>query len=105
MFNDKLFERYYPLKTEKEKNEFLDSNSREICRIIKRIRIESYLTENENLLDLDSLEYKIRYQEYGNIAVNELNYCLRSENFYKHRTWMACVLSSILLIVCVCIFF
>lgn len=57
----------------------------------------------EKLPDLDSLACKIMYHEYENITVDELNNVLRLKNFNKHKTWMMCVLSLILLIVCVCI--
>lgn len=149
LLNDKLYNQYYPLKTEEEKNEFLNSNSKEIYRMIRDIdhvaRNELYVTQHEyvkkmkptvsflgnpkyrnivhnedlahkmlmdrrvkniteKLQDLDSLEYKIIYHEYENITLNELNYVLRLKNFNKHKTGMMCMLSSILLIVCACIF-
>lgn len=37
LLNDKLYNQYYPLKTEEEKNEFLNSNSKEIYRMIRDI--------------------------------------------------------------------
>lgn len=44
MLNEKLYNQYYPLKTEKEKNEFLNSNSTEIYRMIRDI---GYVVRNE----------------------------------------------------------
>lgn len=149
LLNDKLYNQYYPLKTEEEKMNFLNSNSTEIYRMIRDIghvaRNELYVIKHEyvknmkptvsflgtpkyrniahneylahkmlmdrrvkniteKLPDLDSLACKIMYHEYESITVDELNYVLRLKNFNKHKTWMMCVLSLILLIVCVCIF-
>ena len=149
LFNNKLYTKYYPLKTEKEKNEFLNSYSTKIYRIVRDIRHvarnELYIIQHEyvkkmkptvsflgtpkyrniahneyfahkmlmdkrikniteELPNLDSLACKIMYHEYENITVDELNYILKLINFNKHTTWMRCVLSLILLIVCVCIF-
>ena len=148
LLNDKLYNQYYPLKTEEEKNKFLDSHSTEIYRMTKdighvtrnklyvikheyakkmkptvsflgtpkyrNIAHNEYLTHKmlmdrrvkkitEKLPNIDSLACKIMYHEYENITVDELNYVLRLKNFNKHKTWMICVLSLILLIVCVCI--
>ena len=51
LLNDKLYNQYYPLKTEEEKNEFLNSNSTEIHRMIRDIgydaRNELYAIEHE----------------------------------------------------------
>lgn len=54
--------------------------------------------------DLDSLARKIKYHEYENITIDELNYVLRLKNINRHETWKMCLLLLILLIVCVCIF-
>lgn len=52
----------------------------------------------ENLPDFDSLACKIQCHEYKNITVDELNYVLRFANFHKHKIWMTCVSSLILLL-------
>ena len=149
LLNDKLYNQYYPLKTEEEKNEFLNSHSTEIYRTIRDIgrvaRNELYVIKHEyikkmkptvsfrgrpkyrnishneyltnkmlmdrrikniteKLPNTNYLVCKMMFHEYENITVDELNYVLRLKNFNKHKTWMMCVLSIILLIVCVCIF-
>lgn len=102
-FDDKLYTQYYPLKTEEEKNEFLNFNSTEIL-VHKMLTDRRVKNITDNLQNLDSLACKLMYHEYGNITVDELNYVLKLKNFSKHKMWRMCLLLLILLIVCVCIF-
>ena len=75
MFDDKLYTQYYPLKTEEEKNEFLNSNSTEIYRIIRDIghvaRNELYAIKHEYVKKLKPTVSFLGTPKYRNIAHNE----------------------------------
>lgn len=148
LFNDKLYNQYYPLKTEEEKNEFLYSNNTEIYRMIRDVGNDArkqlydirheyakkmkptvsfsgtlkyqnilhneYFTHKmladrrvknitKNILDIDSLEYRVMNHEYENITVDELNCILSLKNFKRHKILKMCLLLT-LLIICVYIF-
>lgn len=148
LFNDKLYNQYYPLKTEEEKNEFLKSNKAQIYRMIRDVGSDAknqlygiyreytkkmkstvsfsgtlkyqnilhneYFTHKmlvdrrikiitKNILDIDSLEYRVMNHEYENITVDELNCILSLKNFKKRKMLIMCLLLT-LLIICAYIF-
>lgn len=75
MFDDKLYTQYYPLKTEEEKNEFLNFNSTEIYRIIRDIGNvainELYAIQLEYVKKLKPTVSFLGTPKYRNIAHNE----------------------------------
>lgn len=75
MFDDKLYTQYYPLKTEEEKNGFLNSNSTEIYRIISDIghvaRNELYAIKHEYVKKMKPSVSFLGTPKYRNIAHNE----------------------------------
>lgn len=75
LFNDKLYVQYYPLKTEEEKNEFLNSNSIEIYRMVRDIgqiaRYELYAIEHEYVKKMKPTISFLGTPKYQNIAHNE----------------------------------
>lgn len=74
-FDDKLYTQYYPLKTEEEKNEFLNFNSTEIYRIIRDIghvaKNELYAIKHEYVKKLKPTVSFLGISKYRNIAHNE----------------------------------
>ena len=75
LLNDKLYNQYYPLKTEEDKTEFLNSNSMEIYRIIKDIghiaRNELYAIKHEYVKKMKPTVSFLGTPKYRNIAHNE----------------------------------
>lgn len=75
LLNDKLYNQYYPLKTEEEKNEFLNSNSTEIYRMIRDIgsvaRNELYVIKHEYVKKIKPTVSFLGNPKYRNIAHNE----------------------------------
>ena len=75
MFDDKLYTQYYPLKTEEEKNAFLNSNRTEIYRIISDIghvaRNELYAIKHEYVKKMKPTVSFLGTPKYRNITHNE----------------------------------
>ena len=75
MFDDKLYTQYYPLKSEEGKNEFLNSNSTELYRIISDIghvaRNELYAIKHEYVKKMKPTVSFLGTPKYRNITHNE----------------------------------
>lgn len=109
MFNHRLYNQYYPLRTEEEKNALLNSNSVAIYKIARysdytpRNRLHLMRTENSSALYL--LTRKIMYGEYENITIDELNDVLQIANFNKRKAiFMIGFLLLPFLLMSICIF-
>ena len=91
LLNDKLYVQYYPLKTEEEKNEFLNSNSIKICKIVRDIgriaRSELYAIEQEYVKKMKPTISFLGTPKYRNIAYNEyLGYKMLADRRIKNIT-------------------
>lgn len=75
LLNDKLYNQYYPLKTEEEKNEFLNSNSTEIYRMVRDIghvaRNELFVIKHDYVKKMKPTVSFLGTPKYRNIAHNE----------------------------------
>lgn len=108
MFNHRLYNQYYPLKTEEEKNALLNSSSVAIYKIARYSSYppigRSHLMKTENNF-LDLLAHKIMYGEYANITVGELNDALQFANFKKRSIiFTAGFLLFTMLIMSICVY-
>lgn len=75
LFNNKLYNQYYPLKTEEDKNNFLNSNYTKIRKMIDDIgciaRNELYAIEHDYVKKMKPTVSFFGSPKYRNIAHNE----------------------------------
>lgn len=91
LLNDKLYVQYYPLKTEEEKNEFLNSNRIEMYRMVRVfghiVRNELYAIEHEYVKKMKPTISFLGTPKYRNIAYNEyLSYKMLADRRIENIT-------------------
>lgn len=86
-----LYAKYYPIKTESEKTEFVNSNREELKEMIlddKALKNKRFIEINSNISKLDSIAQKIMCGEYENISVGEINYVLKTQKLNRQKYWV-----------------